>query len=70
MDFILGRFAEARLGDMTGQALSDFEHLLTMPDPVLTQWFSQDAVPEEEAFAALILDLRAFHGLAAAAAKE
>jgi antitoxin CptB len=70
MDFILGRFAEARLGELTGQALSDFESLIAVPDPVLTQWFALDAAPEEEALAALILDMRAFHGLAASAAKE
>ncbi len=63
MDFILGRYAEARLHRMTLQELDDFERLLAQPDPLLNQWFSQGEGPEEEALAALIGALRAYHGL-------
>jgi antitoxin CptB len=65
MDFILGRFAEAHLPGMMGEALDDFERFIAMPDPVLTQWFSLGALPDEPAFAALIAALRTYHGLAA-----
>jgi len=64
MDLILGRFAVARLADMTAAELGDFEQLLALPDPLLTQWFSQTGAPEEGAFAGLILALRNYHGLA------
>ncbi|MGZ5823544.1 MAG: FAD assembly factor SdhE [Hyphomicrobium sp.] len=63
MDLILGRFAVARLPDMTAAELDDFERLLALPDPLLTQWFSQAGGPEEAAFAGLIVALRSYHGL-------
>ena len=63
MDLILGRFAEAKLPRMTLRELEDFERLLALPDPLLTQWFSQREKPEEAEFAALIGALRAYHGL-------
>ena len=64
MDLILGRFAVARLPDMTAAELDDFERLLALPDPLLTQWFSQAGGLEETAFAGLIVALRSYHGLA------
>jgi len=64
MDFILGRFAEAKLPGMTSDELADFERLLALPDPVLTQWFAQAEAPAEEAFVELIAAMRIFHGLA------
>jgi len=65
MDFILGRFAEAHLATMTDHELGDFERLLALPDPVLTQCFSHGPGDGEPAFVALIAALRSFHGLAA-----
>ena len=53
------------LPDMTAAELDDFERLLALPDPLLTQWFSQAGAPEETAFAGLIVALRSYHGLAA-----
>ena len=64
MDLILGRFAVARLPGMTAAELDDFERLLALPDPLLTQWFQQGEAPEETAFAGLIVALRSYHGLA------
>jgi antitoxin CptB len=69
MDLVLGRFAVARLAGMTSEELDDFERLLALPDPLLTQWFQRGEEPEEAAFAALIGALRSYHGLAAAAAE-
>lgn len=68
MDFILGRYAETHLPGMSLERLADFERLIALPDPLLTQWFSQGAAPTESAFGILIAELRAFHGLAAAGA--
>ncbi len=64
MDFILGRYAEAHLAGMSPDEMGDFERFLTMPDPVLTDWFSLGSAPEEPAFVALVAALRSFHGLA------
>lgn len=69
MDLILGRFAVARLPDMTVAELDDFERLLALPDPLLTQWFQQGGAPEEGAFAGLIVALRSYHGLAGMSAE-
>jgi antitoxin CptB len=69
MDLVLGRFAVARLAEMTHRELDDFERLLALPDPLLTQWFHRGEEPEEAAFAALIGALRSYHGLAAVAAE-
>ena len=65
MDLVLGRFAVARLPGMTHRELDDFERLLALPDPLLTQWFQRAEEPEEAAFAALMSALRSYHGLAA-----
>jgi antitoxin CptB len=64
MDFILGRYAEAHLAAMTAADLEEFERLLAMPDPSITQWFSSGVDPEDRAFEQLIAALRSFHGLA------
>ena len=63
MDFILGRFAQARLSGMTLQELADFERFLAVSDPLLSRWFQQGEAPDEAAFAALIGALRTYHGL-------
>jgi succinate dehydrogenase flavin-adding protein (antitoxin of CptAB toxin-antitoxin module) len=43
--------------------MTGFERFIALPDPVLTQWFSQDETPSEPEFAQLIAAMRAFHGL-------
>jgi len=64
MDIVLGRFAEARLCDMSSEQLSAFERFLALPDPLLTHWFSHgEAVGDIGEFAILVADLRAHHGL-------
>jgi antitoxin CptB len=65
MDVVLGRFAQARLAAMSPVELADFERLLALPDPLLTEWFERRVVPDEPAFVALIVALRSYHGLAA-----
>jgi antitoxin CptB len=63
MDWVLGRFAQAALGAMSGEALSLFERLLALPDPDLRDMIlpPQTAPPAE--FAELIAAVRTFHGL-------
>jgi len=70
MDLILGRFAVARLADMGGEEMTGFERFIALPDPVLSQWFSQDETPADPEFAELIAAMRAFHGLGLAPASK
>jgi antitoxin CptB len=64
MDIILGRYADARLAVMSAEELSEFEHFLALPDPVLTQWFSLgEAADDAGEFAPLVAALRAYHGV-------
>ncbi|MCB1506804.1 MAG: succinate dehydrogenase assembly factor 2 [Hyphomicrobiaceae bacterium] len=65
MDWLVGRFADARLDGLEGAALTLFEKLLEMPDPELQKWILEgDASPGAD-FAGLIEEIRSFHGLPA-----
>ena len=55
-----GRPIVRRIG---AEKMTGFERFIALPDPVLTQWFSQDETPSEPEFAELIAAMRAFHGL-------
>jgi len=69
MDIILGRYAEVHLPVMGGEALELFERFLALPDPLLTQWFSQGATDAEAGeMVPLVAALRAHHGMTPAAA--
>jgi len=63
MDWVLGRYSDAALGAMSGEALGLFERLLALPDPDLQDMIlpPQRAPPAE--FAELIAAVRTFHGL-------
>jgi len=62
MDWLLGRFAEAKLAGMDEVSLAEFEGLLAQADPDIEAWFMQRAaVPGEHA--RLMAELMAFHGL-------
>jgi len=65
MDLIMGRFADAMIGELTESDLGDLERLAELPDPQLYAWVSgAEAVPP--AFdMALFHQLRAFHSLEA-----
>jgi antitoxin CptB len=65
MDFLLGRYAEARLVDMTAPDLTTFEELLALPDPQLQSWLMMGQSYEGSAVAALLRDIQAFHGIGA-----
>lgn len=63
MDWILGRYAEARLAAMPDADLEQFERLLVMPDPDLHVWITSAGSIGASDFAGLVGDIRAFHGL-------
>jgi len=66
MDWVLGRFAEQALADMEGARLVAFEELLELPDPALHQMVMDGVPVADEGLAALIVEIRAFHGLGGA----
>ena len=64
MDFMLGRFADSALADMSPETLARFERLLAMPDPDLQQMLLTPCPPAgASSLAELIGRGRAFHGL-------
>jgi antitoxin CptB len=63
MDWVLGRFADARLGGMSADALSRFERFLALPDPDLSDMLLPPHTPAPAEFADLVAAMRAFHGL-------
>ncbi len=63
MDVLVGRYADAHLGDYSAEQVARFERFLTIPDPALQQWiFSGEGFSGIE-FEDLVNDIRAFHGL-------
>jgi antitoxin CptB len=65
MDWLLGRYAEAKLPDMDQAALAAFERLLALPDPDLQNWILEPAPAEAGELAPLLRALREFHNLEA-----
>jgi antitoxin CptB len=62
LDFLIGRYADARLASCSLDELARFEWLLAIPDPTLQEWIFS-GVGFGVDFAAIIADIRAFHGL-------
>jgi antitoxin CptB len=63
MDIMLGRYAEAALPAMADPELGRFEQFLSLPDPELQGWLLTAGATPGPAFAALVADVRWFHGL-------
>jgi len=65
MDWLLGRFAAAKLDGMDATELAEFEALLGSPDPELRVWIMDVKTIPDDRFATLVRELRAFHKLVA-----
>jgi antitoxin CptB len=63
MDWMLGRFAQAALADMSADRLGLFEHLLALPDPDLQDMILHPEMAPGGEFADLVAAVRAFNGL-------
>jgi len=63
MDWILGRFAQAAVGDMSAARLGLFERLLELPDPELQDMIVHPEIAPAGEFADLVAAVRAFNGL-------
>jgi antitoxin CptB len=64
MDLLFGRYADARLAALSGEALQRFERFLELPDPMLQAWIFEGG-PCDNPFHDLVSDIRIFHRLAA-----
>ena len=63
MDWLIGRFAQARLAAMSAEALTAFERLLFVPDPHLYDMIMHPEVAPAGEHHPLVAELRTFHGL-------
>ena len=63
MDWMVGRYASAKLAAMTADELTIFEAFLEVGDPEINAWLMAEAECGEAMFLALIADMRAFHTL-------
>jgi antitoxin CptB len=64
MDWLLGRFAEAMLGNMDGNDLDAFEEFLAMPEPDIEDWLLTPGVPAPDGLAGeFVAKLKLFHDL-------
>lgn len=63
MDWLLGRYAAARVDGMSEDELSRFERLLALPDPELQTWIFDPATLADSEIAPDIALVRRFHDL-------
>jgi antitoxin CptB len=63
MDWLLGRYAGARLAALSEADLGELEQLMELPEPALQHWLMTGTGYDGSAFTALIDRIRAFHGL-------
>jgi antitoxin CptB len=70
MDWLLGRYASAKIAAMSEIELTLFEQALVIPDPDFHAWIIDPALMPQGPFTALITDIRAFHKLDALVAKD
>jgi antitoxin CptB len=61
MDLIMGRYADAHIGELSDGDLSAFERLSEMPDPEIYNWVSGEKPVPQEFDTALFRAMCAFH---------
>ena len=61
LDWLVGRYAEARLPAMTDAEMDLFEQFLAVPDPELHAWIMTPQTLDASAFSEVIHALRAYH---------
>jgi antitoxin CptB len=63
LDFLLGRFAEQEVDDMTAAEIAAFERLVDVPDPTIEACVLEGSSLGERDLDELIDRMRRFHGL-------
>jgi antitoxin CptB len=61
MDLIMGRFADATIGELSEAEVDAFERLSDLPDPEVYNWIANNADVPPQHDTALLRRLRAFH---------
>ncbi|MDJ1156879.1 succinate dehydrogenase assembly factor 2 [Chelatococcus sp. SYSU_G07232] len=61
MDLILGRFADAHIGDMSEAEVDEFEHLIDAPDHDVFAWISGERPVPEAYDTPVYRRVKAFH---------
>src|SRR5215471_11987713 len=61
MDLIMGRFADAAVEQLTSDELTEFEHLMEVPDCELLAWITGEADVTQEYDSGLFRRLRDFN---------
>ena len=64
MDWLVGKYADARLAAMTAAELTRFETLLDVSDVDLNSWILDPGQVADRDLGPLIEDIHRFHGLA------
>ena len=63
LDLLIGGYADATLAKMTKAELEQFERFLMVEETELQAWLLAPRAAVEGEFAALVAELRRFHGL-------
>ncbi|HRK17841.1 MAG TPA: succinate dehydrogenase assembly factor 2 [Hyphomicrobiaceae bacterium] len=63
MDWLVGKFADARLDAMDEGQLALFEILLAVPDPDLQSWIVDPTLVADRDIGPLVAEMSAFHDL-------
>jgi antitoxin CptB len=61
VDLLLGRFADAHLGDLDEDELTSFEALLDIPDPDILAFVTGELAVPEDADSAVLRRIIVFH---------
>jgi antitoxin CptB len=61
MDLIMGRFADAEIGMLSDEDLTEFERLIDLPDRDLLSWITGEAATPGNYDTGLFRRLKAFH---------
>jgi antitoxin CptB len=61
MDLIMGRFADAEIGDLSDEDLAEFERLIEVPDRDLLGWITGEIATPENYDTSLFRRLKGFH---------
>ena len=62
MDLILGRFADAEIGNLSEQELAQFEQLMDVPDPDLYAALTGNMTPAPDYASGLFDRIKSFRG--------
>ena len=61
MDLVLGRFADARIGELDEAELDDYEALMEAPDRDIFRWLTGEAATPDDYDTPVFARIRAFH---------